>query len=393
MGNLAIFGLNYIFEIFCIDTLSCLTFRFSIGYIKIMLMSQNEFQEFLDSSNQIISTINIDELQKEQKDLESKLADPKIWLDPKDSIQVNQELSKVNKSLDQIQNLVSLVSSSKVAFELNMSQEFEVIKLNIEIEIENLINKKFLSGKFDDQGAFLFLYAGAGGLDAQDWASMLCSMYQSFSKNQNWTCSLMSISVGEDVGLKSATLEIKGEHAYGFLKEEAGVHRLVRISPFNSGGTRETSFAKVEVIPNNLNSHTEIEIDEKDIRIDTFMSGGKGGQGVNTTYSAVRIVHIPTNTTVQCQDERSQILNKERAMNVLKNKLIAIELKKQKEFEQEIRGDHGQNEWGSQIRSYTLHPYKLIKDHRSGWETKDVQKIIENGELLPIIWSVKKSKI
>jgi peptide chain release factor 2 len=357
------------------------------------MLSQQELSDYVSAAKQILDTVNLAELNSTKLELETGLAEESTWSNPKLSAELNQKLSSTNKSLDQVKNLNSQLSSLEAAFELEMQSDFEKIKQDLDTELELFQNQKFLNGQFDQQGAFVSLYAGAGGIDAQDWTAMLCAMYQSFCKSQNWSCSLMAISIGEEAGLKSATLEIKGENVYGFLKEEAGVHRLVRISPFNSGGTRETSFAMVEVIPNNLNSQIEIQIDEKDLRIDTFMSGGKGGQGVNTTYSAVRIVHLPTNISVQCQDERSQILNKERAMSVLKNKLAALELKKQKEFQQEIRGNLGQNEWGSQIRSYTLHPYKLVKDHRSGWETGDVNKVLEQGEILPIIWSVKKLKV
>ena len=354
------------------------------------MLSHKELQDKLLLSSNTIQSLKPEALSSQKLELENQLSQPDIWSDVKQANELNQQLSAVNKQLDQIKELQNLTDNLDIAFELNEESEVDRIETELDNTIQTLQNQQFLNGPFDQQGAFVSLYAGAGGVDAQDWTAMICSMYQAFAKSQGWSCSLMSISVGEEAGLKSATLEIKGDNVYGLLKEEAGVHRLVRISPFNSGGTRETSFAMVEVLPNNLNDRIELIIDDKDIRIDTFMASGKGGQGVNTTYSAVRIVHIPTNISVQCQDERSQVMNKERAMATLKNKLIAIELKKQKEFQQELKGNLGNNEWGSQIRSYTLHPYKLVKDHRSGYETTDVLRIIEQGELLPFIWSVKR---
>jgi peptide chain release factor 2 len=359
--------------------------------------TQKEFLEYTDFAGGVLATVDLQELKDKQKKLQEQLSSPEVWSNQTLATELNQNLSKANKSIEQITNIQNLLSDLQVTFEFGESESVEFNKLKPELDqrLEAFQNQQFLSGKFDNQGVFLSIFAGAGGVDAQDWTAMLCSMYQSFCKNQGWSCTMMSLSMGEEAGIKSVTLEIKsnnGDSVYGLLKEEAGVHRLVRISPFNSGGTRETSFAGVEVLPNNLNQEIEITIDDKDLRIDTFMSGGKGGQGVNTTYSAVRIVHLPTNISVQCQDERSQIMNKDRAMQVLKNKLVAIELKKQKEFEKEIKGAISQNEWGSQIRSYTLHPYKLVKDHRSGWESGDVLRVVENGEILPIIWSVKKIK-
>ena len=355
------------------------------------MITQKELQEFLSIANETIAQIDLEQKLSQKSELELELQNPAVWSDNVKSSKLNQQLTKISKEISTYNELKSEIENLEVAFELEDENEINKIKSKLENEIESIQNSKFLNGKFDSQGVILSLHAGAGGNDAQDWTAMLCSMYQTFAKNQGWNCSLISLSLGEEAGVKSASMEIIGENAYGLLKEEAGVHRLVRISPFNSGGTRETSFAMIEVLPNNLNSEVNITIPDKDIRIDTFMSGGKGGQGVNTTYSAVRLVHIPTGMSVQCQDQRSQIQNKARAMEVLINRLAAIELRKQKEFEREIKGGLVSNEWGSQIRSYVFHPYKMVKDHRSGWESADVLKVVEQGDILPIIWSVKKS--
>ena len=357
------------------------------------MLTTKELEDFIDFAKQILSTVDLLALNYTKKDIETELENPEIWNDNKKASSLNQELSKTNNEIQFIKSLNSELENLQVAFELSDELEFDKTKTKLDAELESFQNKQFLNRPFDNQGVFLSIFAGAGGLDAQDWASILCSMYQAFAKSQLWDCRLVNLSASEEAGIKSATLEITGDNVYGLLKEEAGVHRLVRISPFNSGGTRETSFAMIEVIPNNLSDKIEIKIDDKDLRIDTFMSSGKGGQGVNTTYSAVRIVHLPTNISVQCQDERSQIMNKARALTILKNKLAVIELQKQKEFERELKGAVVSNEWGSQIRNYVLHPYKLVKDTRSGWETSDISSIIEYGQLLPIIWSVKKSKL
>ena len=355
------------------------------------MLTQKELQEFLNVANETLAQIDLEQKLIQKTELEQELQKPEIWSNNVKSSKLNQQLIKITKEITNYLELKSEIENLEVAFELEDEIEFDKIKSKLDREIDLVQNSKFLNGKFDSQGVILSLHAGAGGNDAQDWTAMLCSMYQAFAKNQGWNCSIISLSLGEEAGVKSASMEIIGENAYGLLKEEAGVHRLVRISPFNSGGTRETGFAMIEVLPNNLNSEINITIPDKDIRMDTFMSGGKGGQGVNTTYSAVRLVHIPTGMSVQCQDQRSQIQNKARAMEVLINRLAAIELRKQKEFEREIKGGLISNEWGSQIRSYVLHPYKMVKDHRSGWESADVLKVIEQGDILPIIWSVKKS--
>jgi peptide chain release factor 2 len=356
------------------------------------MLTTKELEEFEIFARQILSTVDLEELNLSKSKVETELENPAIWDDNKKATDLNQQLSKLNNEIQIIKSINSELENLQVAFDLDDELEFVKTKTKLDNELETFQNKQFLNGPFDNQGVFLSIFAGAGGLDAQDWASIMCAMYQSFAKSQSWECRLVNLSASEEAGIKSATLEILGDNAYGLLKEEAGVHRLVRISPFNSGGTRETSFAMVEVIPNNLSEKIEVKIDDKDLRIDTFMSSGKGGQGVNTTYSAVRIVHLPTNISVQCQDERSQIMNKARAMQILTNKLAVIELQKQKEFERDLKGAVVSNEWGSQIRNYVLHPYKLVKDLRSGWETSDVSKVVEYGDLLPIIWSVKKSK-
>ena len=326
--------------------------------------------------------------------LEAELADPQVWLHSEKIQAINKQLKKLNDRLLSLKDLADQVEEYSIAQDIGAYPQGEKIlaridKINTEIKV-----KEYFTGKLDNENALVSIHAGAGGTDAQDWASMIMSMYQAFAKNNNMTCSIISISSGNETGVKSATIEIKGEHAYGLLKEEAGVHRLVRISPFNSGGTRETSFCLVEVIPDNVSAIvSDTKINEDDIEWEYHLSSGKGGQSVNTTYSAVRLKHKPSGIVVNCQNERSQHQNKQMALKYLQNKLNIEDAKKQSLIKEELRGELHSPEWGSQIRNYVLHPYKLVKDLRSEWESSAVEDIITYGNILPIIFSVKEKKL
>jgi peptide chain release factor 2 len=250
-----------------------------------------------------------------------------------------------------------------------------------ELEVELL-----LGGPYDDRDAFLSIKAGKGGTDAQDWAEMMLRMYTRWAEGHGYKVALIDESVGDEAGIKSATLELRGPYAYGYAKAEAGVHRLIRLSPFNSGNTRQTSFALVEVLPE-VDDAPEVVIRPEDIRVDVFRSGGHGGQGVNTTDSAVRITYkagTPEQVVVVCQNERSQIQNRETAMRVLRGRLLERELQRQREERARLKGEHRQADFGSQMRTYYLHPYTLVKDHRSEHETSNVQAVLD-GDLDPFV--------
>ena len=242
---------------------------------------------------------------------------------------------------------------------------------------------KLMGDPYDDRDAIVAIHAGAGGTEAQDWAEMLLRMFLRYAERKGWKTKMLDEHHGSEAGIKSATFSVEGRYAYGHFKAEAGVHRLVRLSPFNADQLRHTSFALLEVLPE-LGDVEVVKIDPKDLRIDTFLSSGHGGQSVQTTYSAVRITHIPSNIVVSCQNERSQTQNKEIAMRILRAKLHAVYLKERDAEKKKLRGEFTSAEWGNQICSYVLHPYKLVKDHRTKYETKDPDDVL-NGNLDPFI--------
>ena len=236
-----------------------------------------------------------------------------------------------------------------------------------------------LSGEYDRRGAILAIHAGAGGTDSQDWAEMLLRMYLRWADKRGYAANVLDIMPGEEAGIKSATVEVKGRNAYGYLRSERGVHRLVRISPYDSSKSRHTSFALAEVMPE-VESNTEVSINPDDLRIDVFRASGHGGQNVQKNSTAVRITHLPTNITVVCQNERSQGRNKDMALKVLESRLLEKELERKAEEQAKLKGQHVSAEWGNQIRSYVLHPYKMVKDHRTGFETSDAEAVLD-GDL------------
>ncbi len=324
--------------------------------------------------------------QKRIQELENKMKESNFWNNKRESEKVITELNQLKKQIEefsslkeQIENNIEMLSSLKENTDLEMLSLLEEENKKISEELENLQIELLLNGPYDKMNAIVEIHSGAGGTEAQDWANMLYRMYDRYFHKKGYKIEVVDIQPCDDAGIKSVTMIVKGENIFGHLKGEKGVHRLIRISPFDSGARRHTSFASVDVTPLFDNS-VNIEINPNDLRIDVYRSSGCGGQGVNTTDSAVRITHLPTKIVVTCQNERSQIQNKERAMEVLKNKLYQLELEKK---ENELKGIKGENmdvNFGSQIRTYVMHPYFMVKDHRTNVETSNVEKVLD-GDL------------
>ena len=319
------------------------------------------------------------------------MVDPTFWDDPDKANEIIEKHNQLKKVVDGFNMLESEVNDIEVSLELLAEEEDDDLKEMMETTIEDVNEKSkefelniLLSGDHDGEDAILELHPGAGGTEAQDWADMLLRMYNRFIEDEGFKVETLNYLAGDEAGVKSVTLSVKGPFAYGLLKGEKGVHRLVRISPFDSSGRRHTSFVSCEVTPQFKDSDINIEVNQEDISIDTYRASGAGGQHVNTTDSAVRITHHPTGVVVTCQNERSQIKNRETAMKMLKSKLYQLELEKQQEEISKLKGEQKEIGWGSQIRSYVFHPYSMIKDHRTNYEVGNVDKVMD-GDLMPFI--------
>lgn len=308
---------------------------------------------------------------------------PDFWDNVAESQQVTKELKNLKDTLERYNNLVTAYEDIETLIEMaeeendsdllgEIEQEFAQFKKNFEeLRIETL-----LSGEFDENNAVINIHAGAGGTESCDWTEMLYRMYTRWAEKKGFTIEVLDYLEGDEAGIKSVTFQVNGLHAYGYMKSEKGVHRLVRISPFNAAGKRQTSFAAVDVMPE-LDDNIEVDINDDDLRIDTYRSSGAGGQHINKTSSAVRITHIPTGVVVQCQNERSQHSNKDKAMKMLMSKLYLIKQQENLEKISDIRGEVTDNGWGSQIRSYVLQPYTMVKDNRTGCESGNAQAVLD----------------
>ena len=326
---------------------------------------------------------DIDGKKQEIVSLQQKTEQDGFWNDRQNAEKILKEINDKKQLVSSVEEIkikindnIELLELLEIETDENSEKQVEEDSLEIEREVERLNLLLLLNGPYDKLDCILEVHSGAGGTEACDWAMMLYRMYTRWCEKKNYKIELLDYQDGEEAGIKSASIRIKGQNAYGYLRNEKGVHRLVRLSPFDSNNRRHTSFASIEVTPE-IEQDSTIEIDEKDLKIDVYRSSGCGGQGVNTTDSAVRITHLPTKIVVTCQNERSQIQNKEQALKVLKNKLLIKKLEEQSKELDAIKGNQMNIEFGSQIRSYVMHPYSMVKDHRTNEETSNVAKVMD----------------
>ncbi len=360
-----------------------------------LLELKDKFEELQEKSADLKKFLQLEKKNQRQQEIEKNLADSSIWNNPKRSAELLKEKKvlqsdleigkKFNRTIDDIETYFSLLQEDP-----GIIKEVEQELLKFERFVEETETRNYLSGEHDASNAFLSIHPGAGGTESQDWAEMLLRMYLRFGERENFDVKIMELLAGEEAGIKSVTVKFTGEFAYGYLKQEIGVHRLIRISPFDANKRRHTSFAAVFVYPE-VDDSFEIEIDPKDLRIDTYRASGKGGQHVNTTDSAVRITHIPTNTVAQCQNERSQHQNKDTAMKILRSKLYDLERRKKMKEKDKLENEKGEIAWGNQIRSYVLQPYQSIKDHRTNFEIGNTQRVLD-GDIFDFIKASLKKR-
>ena len=344
------------------------------------------------------SLFDIEKKKENVKDLEEQTKDNDFWQDTENSTKVLQEIKNLKNNISNFEEIYNLLQDTFVLIELGNEEGDESVvpevKSNVKMlgkRIDNLEVQSLLSGKHDTANAIITIHPGAGGTEAQDWAEMLYRMYSMWAEKNGFKLEELDYLDGDGAGVKSVTFSISGLNSYGYLKGESGVHRLVRISPFDSAGRRHTSFASVEVIPE-ISDDVEVNIDPNDLRVDTYRSSGAGGQHVNKTESSIRITHIPTNIVVSCQTQRSQIQNRETAMKMLISKLMELKERENKEKIEDLKGVQREIAWGSQIRSYVFCPYTMVKDHRTNCETGNVDAVM-NGEINDFINEYLKSLI
>lgn len=345
-----------------------------------------------------MNLFNLSELKEKVKELNKLQMEPDFWNDGQKAQKIIRESNHYNSKIEKYNKIMKLIESAEdyltlmeIEEDYSAYDEFKNQLNEIEKEANEFKLETILNGEYDGNDAVLSIHAGAGGTEAQDWADMLLRMYTRYAERKGFSVEALDILKEDEAGIKSATLLIKGDNAYGYFKSEKGVHRLVRISPFDANKRRHTSFSSVDVFPQ-LDEVNDIDIKAEDLKIDTYRASGAGGQHVNTTDSAVRITHIPTGIVVQCQNERSQIQNRETAMNMLKAKLIALAEEEQKEKIDDLQGNYSQIAWGSQIRSYVFQPYTMVKDHRTSTEVGDINRVMD-GDLDDFIYSYLQSKV
>jgi peptide chain release factor 2 len=346
-------------------------------------LHKTNLSEIKKSLLDTIQDLEIEKKTERLKELQEKSLEKDFWSDNLKAQSILSEIDSITKEIETSGNLLKECQELEEIFKLASEEEKEDLQEDLEKlgkNVEEFTKYKFLSGKFDNSNAILSIHAGQGGTEAQDWAEMLLRMYTRYCERQNWQVEILHKVTGTEAGISSATLEIRGMYAYGYLKKETGTHRLVRISPFNAQGLRQTSFAGVEVIPIiEQTKEEDLEIPEKDIEFRAVKSGGPGGQHVNKTSSAVLIKHIPTGITVHCSEGRDQFKNREKAMSILKSKLILLKEEEIEKKLQNLKGEHKIAGWGNQIRNYVLHPYKLVKDLRTNVESTNPEDVLDGN--------------
>lgn len=345
--------------------------------------------------NEYEETAKIADKKEELEKLEKQTMESGFWNDAENSSKVLARIAELKRKIQSFSNLDEKVNTAQDMIELLAEEEDSEIEAEVNKELvqidkslENLEIETLLSGKYDKNNAIVTIHPGAGGTEAQDWAEMLYRMYTRWAQANNFQCEELDFLQGDEAGIKSVTFLVSGDYAYGYLKSEHGVHRLVRISPFDAGGRRHTSFASVEVLPE-IDDNEDVYIKPEDVKMEVFRSSGAGGQHINKTSSAVRLIHIPTGIVVSCQTQRSQFQNRDTAMKMLKSKLVNLKEKENKERIEDLKGNQMDVAWGSQIRSYVFCPYTMVKDHRTNYEVGDVKKVMD-GDLNGFIFEYLK---
>ena len=349
-----------------------------------------QLKTYDEPMQQMRSSLDLDNKEKRAEELERTMAEPGFWENPEKAQKLQKELGALRNGMEAFAKLENLYEETLMLIDMANEDDDESVLPDVRDDIakfqetfESMRIRTLLSGPYDANDAIVTLHSGAGGTEACDWCSMLYRMYSRWIDKKDLSMEILDYLDGDEAGIKSVTFQVNGENAYGLLKSEMGIHRLVRISPFNAAGKRQTSFVSCDVMPD-IEEDVDIEVKDEDIRIDTYRSSGAGGQHINKTSSAIRITHFPTGIVVTCQNERSQFQNKDKAMQMLKARLLMLKMEENREKAAGIRGEVKEIGWGSQIRSYVFQPYAMVKDLRTGWETGNVQAVMD-GDLDPFI--------
>ncbi|MBQ9156174.1 MAG: peptide chain release factor 2 [Eubacterium sp.] len=346
---------------------------------------KQKLNEYTEPMEELRISLELDKKENLISELSPRMEEPDFWNNPEEAQKVTKQVKSLKDTVEAFDQLKSSMDDIYVMIEMADEEDDPDMVPEVEEMLEAFIRdyeemriKTLLSGEYDANDAIVTLHAGAGGTESCDWAGMLYRMYSRWADSHGYKTEVLDFLDGDEAGIKSITFEVRGENAYGYLKSEKGVHRLVRISPFNAAGKRQTSFVSCDVMPD-IEEDISVEIDEKDIRVDTYRSSGAGGQHINKTSSAIRITHLPTGIVVQCQNERSQHMNKDKAMQMLKAKLYLLKEEENRAKLSDIRGEVSDNGWGSQIRSYVMQPYTMVKDHRTSEETGNIQAVMDGA--------------